>query len=203
MVEKDGALTLSAIRMVARFDAIVASNDEIAQRLESLGVDRSRVHRIDNVLPNPRPEGESGWSMLPVEFRRSTPRILATAAFSPEYGLDVLLEGFSGLLDSHPTAQLAILLAEKENPAYEREVKRLAARLAAMSEESLAAVESSLETLPDLETKAAAQRVLKTDAGVTPQNVEDKPPGDDLANDLKDGMMAAYKQRVGATENAG
>lgn len=129
MVEKDGTLTLAAIRMAARFDAIVASNDEIAERLGSLGVDRSRVHRIDNVLPNPRPEGEPGWLTLPVEFRRSTPRILATAAFSPEYGLDVLLKGFSGLLDSHPTAQLAILLAEKENPAYEREVKGLAERL--------------------------------------------------------------------------
>jgi len=72
------------------------------------------------------------------------------------------------------------------------------ARLAALSEDALAAVESSIATIPDLSAQANHQPVLKTDAGAKPVNVPDTPPGDTLGTELKEGFMAVYQQTHGA-----
>ncbi len=77
----------------------------------------------------------------------------------------------------------------------EREVE--IERLAALSDEALAAVEITVSAMPDLSAQANRQPILKTDAGVKPVNVADTAPGDELKTGLKDGLMAAYKQNRG------
>jgi glycosyltransferase involved in cell wall biosynthesis len=97
------------VRMAcARYAAVIAVSDAIAEALVAAGVARRRVVVAPAFLPGALAERVPPAGLMQVR-RCHCPLLVAAAAPGPEYGVDLALSGFAELLRQHPQAALVLI----------------------------------------------------------------------------------------------